>query len=118
MDGLLINFCAGDAAFSKLASFLVIGNVLLAMPLEMFVVSASYDDVMLKYFPKINKQSGKHIIWLLIRFDNTVRSSDAHNFIYFLRFFLIHCTIFHRRLDFYLSLEWLTTFWKMRLKVA
>lgn len=56
----------GDGIFSQIASYLVIFNVLLAMPLEMFVVSASFDEAMLKYVPKLDKKSGKYWIWLLI----------------------------------------------------
>ena len=52
--------------FSKVATFLVIGNVLLAVPLGMFVVSMTFDDAFLTYFPHLNRDSKYNWIWLLI----------------------------------------------------
>lgn len=52
--------------FSRAASSLVVLNVLLAMPLEMFVVSFSYDNALLKHFPYIDHNSRFHWVWLLI----------------------------------------------------
>lgn len=52
--------------FSKVATALVISNVLLAVPLGMFVVSITFDDAFLKYFPHVNRDTKYHWIWLLI----------------------------------------------------
>jgi len=52
--------------WSKAATFLVIGNVLLAIPLGMFVVSLTFDDAFLTYFPHLNRDSKFHWVWLLI----------------------------------------------------
>ena len=45
---------------------MVIGNVLLAVPLGMFVVSMTFDDAFLTYFPHLNRDSKYNWIWLLI----------------------------------------------------
>ena len=52
--------------FSKVATCLVICNVLLAVPLGMFIVSSTLDEAMLQYFPRVNKDSKFHWVWLLI----------------------------------------------------
>ena len=52
--------------FSYVATSLVITNVLLVIPLVMFVVSLTFDDAFLKYFPHLNRDSKYHWIWLLI----------------------------------------------------
>ena len=53
-------------AFSVTAAALVISNVMLAIPLGMFVVSLTIDDAMLKYFPHLNRDSKYHWIWIVI----------------------------------------------------
>lgn len=55
-----------SAGFSVTANALVITNVMLAIPLAMFVVSLSFDDAFLPYFPHMNKDSKFNWIWLLI----------------------------------------------------
>lgn len=57
---------SGHFSFSYAASGLVVTNVLLAMPLGMFVVSATFDDAFLTYFPRINKETKYFWVWLLI----------------------------------------------------
>eukprot|EP00794_Sanderia_malayensis_P003205 gene3205-3681_t len=55
-----------NAGFSITANALVITNVMLAIPLVMYVVSESFDDAMLQYFPHLNKDSKYHWVWLLM----------------------------------------------------
>ena len=55
-----------NAGFSITANALVITNVMLAIPLAMFVVSLSFDDGFLMYFPYLNTDSKYHWIWLVI----------------------------------------------------
>eukprot|EP00794_Sanderia_malayensis_P003204 gene3204-3680_t len=55
-----------NAGFSITANALVITNAILVIPLVMFVVSESFDDVMLQYFPHLNKDSKYHWVWLLM----------------------------------------------------
>ena len=57
---------AAHPIWSRLATALVIGNVLLAVPLGMFVVSLTFDDAFLTYFPHLNRDSKRHWIWLLM----------------------------------------------------
>jgi len=57
---------AAHPVWSRLATALVIGNVLLAVPLNMFVVSLTFDDAFLTYFPHLNRDSKYHWVWLLI----------------------------------------------------
>merc|ERR1719244_2322766 len=52
--------------FSRLSTALVISNVMLAIPLAMFIVSATVDDALLGYFPSMNRDSDRHWLWLLI----------------------------------------------------
>ena len=52
--------------FSKILTGLVISNVLLAIPLGMFVVSLTFDEAFLKYFPHLNRDSKYHWVWMLI----------------------------------------------------
>ena len=52
--------------FSKLATFLVVGNVLLAVPLAMFVVNMTFDHIFLTHLPHLNRDSKYHWVWLLI----------------------------------------------------
>ena len=52
--------------FSYAATSLVISNVLLAVPLVMFIVSLTFDDAFLKYFPHLQRDSNYHWIWLVI----------------------------------------------------
>ena len=55
-----------NAGFSITANALVITNVMLAIPLCMFVVSLSFDDAFLHYFPHLNADSKYHWVWLLV----------------------------------------------------
>lgn len=55
-----------NTGFSVTANALVITNVMLAIPLAMFVVSLSFDDAFLQYFPHMNTDSKWNWIWLLI----------------------------------------------------
>eukprot|EP00794_Sanderia_malayensis_P003200 gene3200-3675_t len=55
-----------NAGFSITANALVITNAILVIPLVMFVVSESFDDAMLQYFPHLNKDSKYHWVWLLM----------------------------------------------------
>ena len=57
---------ADHVVFSRLSTVLVISNVLLAIPLVMFVVSLSFDDAFMVYFPYLNRDSNYHFVWLLI----------------------------------------------------
>ena len=52
--------------FSITAAALVITNVVLAVPLNMFVVSMTFDDGLLKFFPHLNTDSKYHWIWLVM----------------------------------------------------
>jgi len=52
--------------WSRLATILVISNVLLAIPLTMFVVSLSFDDALLDRFPKCQPDGSLSWLWLLI----------------------------------------------------
>ena len=52
--------------FSKVSTILVISNVLLAVPLGMFVVSLTFDSAFLRYFPHINRDTQYHWVWLLL----------------------------------------------------
>jgi len=52
--------------WSRLATALVISNVLLAVPLCMFVVAVSFDDAFMKYFPHLNRDTKYHWVWLLM----------------------------------------------------
>jgi len=52
--------------FSYAATSLVISNVLLAIPLGMFVVSVTFDEAFLRYFPLMNRDTKYHWVWLLI----------------------------------------------------
>ena len=52
--------------FSYAATSLVISNVLLALPLVMFIVSLTFDDAFLKYFPYLQRDSKYHWIWLVM----------------------------------------------------
>ena len=56
---------AKHVVFSRLSTCLVIGNVMLAIPLAMFIVSATFDDALIQYFPSVNRDSGRHWLWLL-----------------------------------------------------
>ena len=53
-------------AFSIAAALLVVSNVMLAVPLCMFVTIATFDDALLKYFPHLDRNSKYHWVWLLI----------------------------------------------------
>eukprot|EP00794_Sanderia_malayensis_P003203 gene3203-3679_t len=55
-----------NAGFSITANALVITKAILVIPLLMFVVSESFDDAMLQYFPHLNKDSKYHWVWLLM----------------------------------------------------
>lgn len=57
---------AAHPVFSKVSTFLVVGNVLLAIPLGMFVVSMTFDNAFLSYFPHMNRDSKYNWVWLLI----------------------------------------------------
>lgn len=57
---------AKHVGFSRVATSLVIANVMLAIPLAMFIVSATLDDALLGYFPRVNRDSDHHWVWLLI----------------------------------------------------
>lgn len=52
--------------FSRLSTALVISNVILAIPLAMFVVSVTIDDSLNRYFPQLNRESKYHWVWLVI----------------------------------------------------
>ena len=54
------------SAFRIVASVLVIINVFLAFPLCMFVVSETWDNKLLPYFPHLQKESKHHWFWLLL----------------------------------------------------
>jgi len=45
---------------------LVICNVILAVPLVMFVVASVFDDVSLPYFPRLSRESSLHWVYLLV----------------------------------------------------
>ena len=55
-----------NTGFSVTANALVITNVMLAIPLAMFVVSLSFDDAFLAYFPHMNADSKYNWLWRLI----------------------------------------------------
>ena len=55
-----------SAGFSITANALVITNVMTAVPLAMFVVSLSFDDAFLPYFPHLNGDTKYNWIWVLI----------------------------------------------------
>jgi len=55
-----------NTGFSVTANALVITNVMLAIPLAMFVVSLSFDDAFLVYFPHMNRDSKYNWLWMLI----------------------------------------------------
>jgi len=55
-----------NVIFSRLSSALVISNVILAIPLAMFVVSVTIDDSVIRYFPHLSKDSKHHWVWLMI----------------------------------------------------
>lgn len=57
---------AESHVFSRLATSLVISNVVLAVPLAMFVVSITFDDAFIRYFPQLNRDSNRHWLWLLM----------------------------------------------------
>lgn len=52
--------------FGKLSSGLIVVNVFLAIPLLMFVVNYSFDLAFIPYFPRMDRDSEYHWIWLLI----------------------------------------------------
>ena len=55
-----------NKGFSIIAAALVITNVMLAVPLCMYVVSVTFDDGLLKFFPHLNKDSKYHWVWLVM----------------------------------------------------
>ena len=55
-----------NTGFSVTANALVITNVMLAIPLAMFVVSLSFDDAFLVYFPHLNADSKYNWLWRVI----------------------------------------------------
>lgn len=57
---------ADHVVFSRLSTALVISNVILAVPLAMFVVTATIDEALLGRFPNLNRDSRYHWVWLLI----------------------------------------------------
>lgn len=57
---------ADHVVFSRLSTALVIVNVLLAIPLVMFVVSLSFEDAVLPHLPSLNRDSPYHWVWLAI----------------------------------------------------
>ena len=57
---------AGYPTWSRVTTVLVITNVLLAVPLAMFVVAYSFDDGFIQYFPHMQRDSNYHWLWLLI----------------------------------------------------
>ena len=56
----------GYPVFSRVSTALVISNVIFALPLVMFVVSQTFDDAFLRYFPLLNRDTKYHNVWLLI----------------------------------------------------
>ena len=57
---------ADHVIFSRLSTALVISNVILAVPLAMFIVTATIDDALLGRFPRCNRDSNYHWVWLLV----------------------------------------------------
>lgn len=55
----------GSPIFSTLATSLITCSVLCVLPLEMYIVNETIDDGFLKYFPRVNKDSRHHWIWVL-----------------------------------------------------
>ncbi len=55
-----------NKGFSITGNALVITNVMLAIPLVMFVVSQTFDDAFLRYFPHLSDESKYHWVWLII----------------------------------------------------
>lgn len=53
----------GHVVYSKLATILVISNVTLAVPLGMFVVSATFDEAFMPHFPMYNRTDW---VWLIL----------------------------------------------------
>ena len=57
---------ADSVVFSRTSTILVVLNVLLAIPLVMFVVNVSFEDAFIPYFPRLNRDSNYYWVWLLV----------------------------------------------------